>query len=160
MKGSNLCHLPLSISFCSLSSLPPPPLSNTHTHLLLSPPPSFPDLDASRLAVAKKLGADHTVQVTTRDSRELSRIITGQLGCEADQTIECSGAEPSVATAIYVRESLLQLLMYYIKSTDMTFGEFWYHLYHFLFSHTYANMATKECRYRCDMCWQLLIHTI
>ena len=52
--------------------------------------------------MAKKLGADHTVQVSTRDSRELSRIITGQLGCEPDQSIECSGAEPSIATAIYV----------------------------------------------------------
>ena len=63
-----------------------------------------PDLDAGRLEVAKKLGADHIVQVSTRDSRQLSRIITEQLGCEPDQSIECSGAEPSIATAIYVRE--------------------------------------------------------
>ena len=62
-----------------------------------------PDLDSNRLEVAKSLGADHVVKVTTRDSRELSQIITGQLGCEPDQTIECSGAEQSVATAIYVR---------------------------------------------------------
>ena len=62
-----------------------------------------PDLDAGRLEVAKKLGADHVVQVSTRDSHQLSRIITEQLGCEPDQSIECSGAEPSIATAIYVR---------------------------------------------------------
>ena len=51
------------------------------------------------------MGADHIVQISTRDSRELSRIIIEQLGCSPDQTIECSGAESSIATAIYVSRS-------------------------------------------------------
>ena len=61
------------------------------------------------------MGADYIVKVTTRDSRELSRIITGQLGCEPDQSIECSGAEPSVATAIYVSSKVTHMHIVHIE---------------------------------------------
>ena len=64
------------------------------------------DLDENRLRVAKEMGATYTVKVTTRDSRELARQIEGTLGCKPDRTIECSGAEPSIATAIYVSTML------------------------------------------------------
>lgn len=60
------------------------------------------DLDAGRLEVAKQLGAAHTIQVKTRDTRLLAKHIEDTLGCKPDQSIECSGAQPSVATAIYV----------------------------------------------------------
>ena len=63
---------------------------------------SLTDLDEKRLQVAKEMGASYTVKVTTRDSRELARRIVDTLGCSPDRTIECSGAEPSIATAIYV----------------------------------------------------------
>jgi L-iditol 2-dehydrogenase len=63
------------------------------------------DLDAGRLEMAKKLGATHTVKVTTRDSNELAKLIETTLGCKPDQTIECSGAQPSIATAIYATRS-------------------------------------------------------
>ena len=49
-----------------------------------------------------ELGATHTIQVTTRDSKCLAKQIVETLGCHADKTIECSGAEPSVATGIFV----------------------------------------------------------
>ena len=52
--------------------------------------------------MAKELGATYTVKVTTRDSRALAKQVVETLGCQPDQTIECSGAEPSIATAIYV----------------------------------------------------------
>ena len=64
------------------------------------------DLDENRLRVAKEMGATYTVKVTTRDSRELARQIVDTLGCNPDRTIECSGAEPSIATAIYVSTML------------------------------------------------------
>ena len=60
------------------------------------------DLDENRLRIAKEMGATYTVKVTTRDSRALAKQIVDTLGCNPDRTIECSGAEPSIATAIYV----------------------------------------------------------
>ena len=63
---------------------------------------SLVDLDAGRLSVASKLGADYTILVKTRDSKELAQQIVSELGSHPDQTIECSGAPPSVATGIYV----------------------------------------------------------
>ena len=64
------------------------------------------DLVEDRLKVAKEMGADHTIQITAKDSREMSQIITGQMECCPDKTIECSGAEPSIATAIYVGHTI------------------------------------------------------
>ena len=48
------------------------------------------------------MGANHTLKVTTRDGRALAKEIEAILGCRPDRSIECSGAEPSIATAIYV----------------------------------------------------------
>jgi len=48
------------------------------------------------------MGATYTLKVTSRDSRALANEVAAILGDQADCTIECSGAEPSVATAIYV----------------------------------------------------------
>ena len=62
------------------------------------------DLDENRLRVAKEMGATYTVKVTTRDSRALAKQIVDTLGSNPDRSIECSGAEPSVATAIYVSD--------------------------------------------------------
>lgn len=67
------------------------------------------DLDENRLRVAKEMGATYTVKVTTRDSRQLAKQIVDTLGCNPDRTIECSGAEPSIATAIYVSNMLSNL---------------------------------------------------
>ncbi|CAI8049829.1 Sorbitol dehydrogenase, partial [Geodia barretti] len=98
------------------------------------------DLDAGRLEVAKKLGADHVVQVSTRDSLQLSRIITEQLGCEPDQSIECSGAEPSIATAIYVRELTLSLSL----CLPLTYSLVFLHV------HISSHQTTKNCT--CTIC--------
>jgi len=63
------------------------------------------DISANRLEMAKKLGADHTVLVTSRDALAVSKLIEETLGCRPDTTIECSGAEPSTQTAIYATKS-------------------------------------------------------
>lgn len=62
-------------------------------------------LDAGRLEKAKTLGATHTVQVTSKDSRQLADRIIETLGCPPDKTIECSGAQSSIATGIYATAS-------------------------------------------------------
>ncbi len=61
------------------------------------------DIDEGRLRVAKEMGATYTVKVTSRDSLALAKEVESTLACQPQQTIECSGAEPSIATAIYVR---------------------------------------------------------
>ena len=53
--------------------------------------------------MAKALGADHTVLVTSRDGQAVADNIVQTMGGQPDVSIECSGAEPSVQTAIYVR---------------------------------------------------------
>ncbi len=49
------------------------------------------------------MGATYTVKVTSRDSRAVADEVIATLGCCPDQTLECSGAEASIGTAIYVR---------------------------------------------------------
>jgi len=49
------------------------------------------DADASRLALAKELGADHTASVEREDPGDLVRKISAGIG--ADAVYECSGAE-------------------------------------------------------------------
>lgn len=60
------------------------------------------DIDAGRLAVAKSLGADHTVLVDTKDAKVLAEKIENLLGDAPNITIECSGAPPSITLAITV----------------------------------------------------------
>ncbi len=50
------------------------------------------------------MGATYTVRVTSQDSHALAKEVESMLGCKPDRTIECSGAEASIATAIYVRQ--------------------------------------------------------
>ena len=50
-----------------------------------------------------EMGATYALKVTTKDSRALANQIADTLGCRPDRSIECSGAESSIAAAIYVR---------------------------------------------------------
>ena len=61
----------------------------------------FPDLDEHRLQIAKSLGADFVFKVGGCDSKTLAKQIEAEFGM-ADRTIECTGAESSIHTAIYV----------------------------------------------------------
>lgn len=64
----------------------------------------YTDISESRLAMAKKLGANVAYKINTEmGSRETSQEILKLLGQRApDVTIECSGAESSIQTGIYV----------------------------------------------------------
>lgn len=62
----------------------------------------FTDIDEKRLEMAKAVGADYTVLVKSRDGQEVARQIEEVMGQKPEITIECSGAPPSIQTAIYV----------------------------------------------------------
>ncbi|BFY97850.1 hypothetical protein BsWGS_00890 [Bradybaena similaris] len=63
------------------------------------------DIDDARLKVAKEIGADHVVKVTSRDAKATAQAVEQALGDKADISIECSGAAPSIQTAIYATKS-------------------------------------------------------
>ena len=52
--------------------------------------------------MAEKIGATITVKVMSKDSRAIATNIVDVLKCQPDCSMECSGVETSVATAIYV----------------------------------------------------------
>ncbi|KAL8615952.1 hypothetical protein ACOMHN_034628 [Nucella lapillus] len=63
------------------------------------------DLDQSRLDFARKMGADHVIQVKSKEPKDTASLVEEALGEAADVTIECSGAPPSIRTAIYATKS-------------------------------------------------------
>lgn len=56
------------------------------------------------------MGATYTVHVDSKDSKVTAERVTKTMGCMADVTIECSGAESSVQTGIYVSVTLIHVL--------------------------------------------------
>ena len=60
------------------------------------------DIDQSRLDMAKSMGATYTLKVTSKDPREMAQQVEELMGVQPEITIECSGAAPSLQTAIYV----------------------------------------------------------
>ncbi|KAA0723316.1 Sorbitol dehydrogenase [Triplophysa tibetana] len=60
------------------------------------------DLSSDRLAMAKELGADFLLPVRKEDTpQELSKKVEEMLGCMPQITIECTGVQSSIQTAIY-----------------------------------------------------------
>ena len=60
------------------------------------------DIVEQKLEVAKLLGADQVIKVDTKDSKRLANQIKDAMGVAPNVSIECTGVESSVATAIYV----------------------------------------------------------
>lgn len=57
--------------------------------------------------MAKELGSDFQVTVKREDTpQNLAKTVEGMLGAQPHVTIECTGAESSVQTAIYVCDEL------------------------------------------------------
>ncbi|KAL5022235.1 hypothetical protein ScPMuIL_001390 [Solemya velum] len=63
------------------------------------------DILPERLALAASLGADHTLDVSNMDSKEVARRVEKTLGKKADVTFECVGNDQSIATSIYATRS-------------------------------------------------------
>ena len=74
---------------------------DSETKLLYS---DFPlDLDTNRLQKAKEMGADYCIQVTKEmTAKDIAVKVRECFGDLANQTIECTGAEPSICAGIYV----------------------------------------------------------
>ena len=69
------------------------------------------DISESRLEIGKKMGADQIVVVDSRDARDVAAKIVDAMGAEPDITIECSGAESSIQSAIYVSRPVISLFV-------------------------------------------------
>ncbi|KAK0156330.1 Sorbitol dehydrogenase [Merluccius polli] len=64
------------------------------------------DLSSERLKMAKQLGADFPLVVSREDSaQEVAQRVEGMMGNQPHVTIECTGAESSMQTAIYATRS-------------------------------------------------------
>uniref|UniRef100_A0A8C4X1T8 Sorbitol dehydrogenase n=1 Tax=Eptatretus burgeri TaxID=7764 RepID=A0A8C4X1T8_EPTBU len=63
------------------------------------------DLYPERLLAAKEMGADITVQAKRETPQEMADIVSGHLSGMPDITIECTGAEACIQTAIYATRS-------------------------------------------------------
>lgn len=64
------------------------------------------DIDDNRLAVAKQLGADFTINVRGKGEQDIAKEIRNILGgLSPEVTIECTGATSSIETAIWATQS-------------------------------------------------------
>lgn len=64
------------------------------------------DLSQERLSMAKELGADDVITITKGDSPQaLAKRVADMLGAPPQITIECTGVESSIQTAIYATQS-------------------------------------------------------
>ncbi|CAD5113165.1 DgyrCDS2354 [Dimorphilus gyrociliatus] len=62
------------------------------------------DIAVDRLKRAKQMGATHTLLIKEKDPKKVAELIKEKIG-EPRVTIECSGAESSIQTAIYATKS-------------------------------------------------------
>ncbi len=63
----------------------------------------FVDLSSDRLAKAKEIGADFLLHVKKEEEpKDMAKKLEGMLGCMPQISIECSGVQSSIQTAIYV----------------------------------------------------------
>lgn len=62
------------------------------------------DISQSRLDFAKKMGSTH-VLLADNDAQKTAQQVAATLGCMPNISIECSGAESSIQTTFYVRDT-------------------------------------------------------
>lgn len=77
------------------------------------------DLSASRLSIAKEVGADFVLQISKESPKEVASKVEGLLGRKPDVTIECTGAEAAIQAGIYATRSGGTLVLVGLGS-DMT----------------------------------------
>ncbi len=65
------------------------------------------DINQSRLDLAKKMGADGTycIDLKTFKDSEFAQFLCKEMGDSPDTTLECTGVESSLSTAIYATKS-------------------------------------------------------
>lgn len=91
----------------------------------------FKDIDETRLALAKSLGADFTIRVSSEKPEQLATNISEILGDHPDVTIECSGTNFGFSTGIYVRCETISQWYFIIFYKDATYNLFftWNNIY-------------------------------
>ncbi|XP_065837562.1 sorbitol dehydrogenase-like [Oscarella lobularis] len=79
------------------------------------------DLDAGRLEKAKSMGADLCIQVTGLQPKEIAEKVKNFIGDDlATETLECSGAEPSIRAGIYSTRSGGTLILVGLGKPEVT----------------------------------------
>lgn len=78
------------------------------------------DISEHRLSVAKSLGADHVIKVSTNDPKKLANQIEATMGRQPDVSIECSAVDFSFRTAIYATYPGGNIVMVGRGSFDVT----------------------------------------
>lgn len=75
-------------------------------------------MSSDRLAKAKEIGADFLLHVKKEDApQDIAKKVEGMLGCMPQISIECTGVQSSIQTAIYAS------LMTKIKSAFYIIGK-------------------------------------
>ena len=85
------------------------PESNFHADASRTSLPFFADIADSKLAVAKSIGVDHTVNVKGLTLEQVAKKVEECLGGQPDISIECSGQETCLQSAVYVCEELIMI---------------------------------------------------
>ena len=70
--------------------------------------------------MAQEVGADFPLLVTREDSaQDVAQRVAGSLGKQPHVTIECTGAESSIQTAIYVHKPYIYINIYSVFICDV-----------------------------------------
>ncbi|XP_063865260.1 sorbitol dehydrogenase-like isoform X1 [Scylla paramamosain] len=78
------------------------------------------DIKDSRLAMAKRMGADHTLLVTSEDTQCQVQQVQQIMGCQPDITMECSGTKAGLSLGIYVTKSGGKLVQVGVGAPEVT----------------------------------------
>ncbi len=84
------------------------------------------DLDQTRLALARKVGADHTIQVGVED--HVKRVYQVTQGMGADAVVEASGAAGTLQTALEIMRDrgIVELLGWRTEESSFEFGDLYF----------------------------------
>jgi len=84
------------------------------------------DLDTTRLALARKVGADHTIQVGVED--HVKRVYQVTQGMGADAVVEASGAAGTLQTALEIMRDrgTVELLGWRTEESSFEFGDLYF----------------------------------
>ncbi|XP_050722858.1 sorbitol dehydrogenase-like [Eriocheir sinensis] len=78
------------------------------------------DIKESRLELAKKMGADHTLLVGSGTSQSQAKQVHQMMGCEPDVTMECSGSQAGISLAIYATKSRGKVMQVGLSGPEVT----------------------------------------
>ncbi|XP_045112736.1 sorbitol dehydrogenase-like [Portunus trituberculatus] len=78
------------------------------------------DIKESRLAIAKQMGANHTLLATSGDAQSQAQQVQQMMGCQPDITMECSGTKAGLTLGIYATKSRGKLVQVGLSGPEVT----------------------------------------